>query len=138
MTRTREARRIRLPVASLNALDRIYASLPRIECQRKCGESCGPVFMSRIEWQRIIARVGRVVTPTPEQAESLTCPLLTGNDCSVYDLRPVICRLWGLVDSPLMRCPWGCVPERWLSDEEAETVLRAVEAAGNPDERSRG
>lgn len=43
--------------------------------------------------------------------------------CSIYNIRPAICRLWGAVDSPLMRCPLGCKPSRWLSNKESDEIL---------------
>jgi hypothetical protein len=99
-------------------LEALYAELPKLDCQGKCAESCGPIFMTEIEWERITDDLGH----TPE-ATSLTCPMLTAEGrCSVYELRPTICRLWGLVER--MACPWGCVPERWLTDAEAGDFLR--------------
>src|SRR5438093_2820085 len=90
-------------------LDRAYASLPRLDCQRKCQAACGPIVFSGEERWRIMRRIG--AWPQRQFPESLTCPfldLLTG-DCSVHDIRPMICRLWGLTKS--MACPFGCVPE---------------------------
>ncbi|TMD08275.1 MAG: hypothetical protein E6J01_03825 [Chloroflexi bacterium] len=57
---------------------------------------------------------------------SLQCPLLTpSGTCSVYDIRPMICRVWGLTKS--MACPFGCVPERWLTEDEAHALLAKAE-----------
>ncbi|MDP3767828.1 MAG: hypothetical protein Q8S13_07420, partial [Dehalococcoidia bacterium] len=77
------------------AVDALYARLPTIACRRRCQESCGPVLMSRGEWARITERLGY----TPEGDASLRCPMLVGNHCNVYAIRPLICRLWGLVES---------------------------------------
>ena len=109
----------------LQMIDEILTRLPRINCQRKCQEACGPILMSRLEWKRICHRVGHVPGPKPD----LTCPLLKDGLCSVYDIRPAICRLWGLVKK--MACPWGCEPERWLTDEEAGVVLDKVRRIGD-------
>lgn len=55
--------------------------------------------------------------------ETLTCPLLTPQRrCAAYESRPMICRLWGMVKK--MRCPFGCRPSRWLSDCEADELLK--------------
>ena len=35
--------------------------------------------------------------------------------------KPMICRLWGL--TRMMACPHGCVPSRWLTEEEARGFL---------------
>ena len=49
-------------------------------------------------------------------------------ECEIHEARPLICRLFGIVDIDLMRCPWGCVPERWLSDAESRALLEEVRA----------
>ncbi len=109
----------------MTEIDRIYASLPKLKCQGKCQRSCGPILMSRVEWERI----GDCLGLYPEGDASLVCPMLdraTGR-CSVYLIRPLICRLWGMVRK--MRCPWGCRPERWVSDKEARELLARIEKA---------
>lgn len=105
-------------------LDELYAELPTIKCQQLCSEACGPIMMGRVEWQRICKKVGH-----EPQATSLVCPLLSSNGiCTVYAIRPMICRLWGLIDADDMRCHHGCVPSRWLTREEGfEFLARARE-----------
>lgn len=111
-------------------LDAIYAQLPKINCQRKCQQSCGPIVMGRREWNRVIEDVGYEPKPTPDQAARLVCPMLDekAGACSVYHVRPLICRLWGLVEA--MACPWGCRPERWLTDAEAHHLMNQAERIG--------
>jgi hypothetical protein len=102
-------------------LEELYAELPALECKGLCAESCGPISMSRVEWQRVCRARGAEL-----KASSLMCPLLEHECCSVYEVRPMLCRLWGLVES--MKCPWGCVPERYLTDVEGyEFMERAAE-----------
>ncbi|MEU0220273.1 YkgJ family cysteine cluster protein [Streptomyces sp. NPDC006265] len=98
------------------ALDALYASLPRMECQRKCGSACGPVPLSPLERGRVRASGvrwvdGRVVTLALGQKAGTTCSALDQKNmqCRAYNARPMVCRLWGLVEE--MACPWGCVPE---------------------------
>ncbi len=129
---------------SLRALDALYATLPTLKCQGKCQESCGPIMMTPLEAIRLKDRVGPlhpvnflrrddvIIVHSPK----LTCPLLdtqTGR-CTVYEIRPTICRLWGLVKK--MRCPFGCVPSRWLTDKEAGNVLRAARYRSDEVEKS--
>ena len=106
--------------------DELYQWLPPMECQRLCQESCGPILMSKVEWERICTRLGF----TPNGNRALTCPMLKGGQCTVYDIRPLICRLWGLVKK--MACPNGCIPSRWLSDAEARLFLTLADQIGNP------
>lgn len=99
-------------------LDALYASLPALECQGRCAESCGPIVAGPVELARLVEATG--AEPTVD--DDLTCSLLVDERCSAYAVRPAICRLWGLVES--MRCPWGCVPSRVLTDAEGFEVLR--------------
>lgn len=103
-------------------LDELYATLPTVDCKGLCHECCGPVLMSREEWVRIKQRLGR----TPVGRADLRCPMLTAdNKCSVHDIRPTICRLWGAV--PEMPCPHGCKPSRVMPKaEQAEAIHRAA------------
>jgi hypothetical protein len=101
------------------AIDALYAKVPEIECKGLCQESCGPILMSRVEWKRITRRVGDAAR---HLRPGLTCPMLAPNGrCRVYSNRPLICRLWGVAEG--MPCPWGCVPERYLTDVEAGKLL---------------
>jgi Fe-S-cluster containining protein len=50
-----------------------------------------------------------------------SCTMLKGGRCLGYEARPLVCRLFGVV--PKMKCPWGCEPERWLTDEEGWALL---------------
>jgi hypothetical protein len=103
-------------------LDRLYADLPALDCQGRCAESCGPIAMSRVEWERLVEVAGHPVQTT------IDCPLLENERCTVYAVRPLICRLWGLVES--MPCPWGCKPTRYLTDHEGYQFLERAEALG--------
>lgn len=109
------------------ALDALYAELPSINCQGHCWTSCGPVRMSRVEWARILRRRPEATMMRPDGM----CPLLTpGHRCGVYSNRPMLCRLWGLVEE--MPCVYGCVPEngRLLSTEEGFEFLRRANELG--------
>jgi Fe-S-cluster containining protein len=58
--------------------------------------------------------------------KDLTCPLLTQDGkCSVYRVRPTICRLWGMTKD--MKCPHGCKPSRWMNKAETYAFLDAAE-----------
>ena len=56
------------------------------------------------------------------------CPYLdTNKRCTIYEVRPAICRLYGVVQA--MQCPHG-KSKQYLSDDEAISVLRACGVLG--------
>jgi hypothetical protein len=56
--------------AKIKALDALYATLPRLDCQKKCSECCGPVTMTRLEAKRI-NQVAEIRTfPTSSRPEA--------------------------------------------------------------------
>jgi hypothetical protein len=53
------------------------------------------------------------------------CPALRNGRCSVYEVRPMVCRLWGAVEG--MKWPFGCAPVLgYLSDATGHRLLRQV------------
>ncbi len=115
--------------AQQRALDEVYAQIPRIECRGECWDSCGPIQMTRVEQQRMAVRQGKTL---PLLSKARRCPMLgMFGQCTVYDDRPLICRLWGVV--PSMQCNFGCVPEGGLLSERAGHLLiaRAMEISGD-------
>lgn len=122
---------LRSPAQAKAQLDALYAELPGIDCQRKCESSCGPILMSYVEWQRIIKKLGYAPVapkPNPLDPRTLNCPMLQGGLCSVYSIRPIICRLWGIVET--MPCPWGCKPERTLTAREGYVFIQRAAIIG--------
>lgn len=112
-------------------LDALYATLPRLDCQGYCADSCGPIAMSVRERARIVERARKPVT-----ADGCgTCSMLTADRrCGVYDIRPLICRLWGIVER--MPCPYGCRPEGGLlPDTEGARLLGEAHRIGGADPR---
>ena len=105
----------------------LWAEVPTIACKGRCPSSCGPIDASRAE-RRILREHGIRLRALPlldvACGEVRTCPALVDGRCSVYAVRPLICRLWGVVES--MPCPWGCKPERYLSDAQARALLLAA------------
>jgi hypothetical protein len=117
------------PPAKERALDEIYAEIPDIPgCTGACASACGPIAMYGLEWQR----VQRASGGTPRMRDPLRCPMLspTGK-CTVYTVRPYVCRLWGT--TPSLRCPEGCEPERWLTREEAREIYDRLAAVAGPE-----
>ena len=106
---------------ALDTLDALYAMIPRIACQGSCTWSCGPLALSYLERLRLQRTTGRKL----QGVTSALCPLLKEGQCTAYGLRPLICRAWGAVES--MACPYGCVPDRYLTVSELHALLHTVE-----------
>jgi Fe-S-cluster containining protein len=95
--------------------------------------------MSRLEWKRICVRLG-YDTNTPQPAETvlanlidtnhMNCPMLKDGRCSVYDIRPAICRLFGAAADKMLECPKGCRPETYMDGAKAGSMLSEVERLG--------
>lgn len=85
-------------------LQAIYDKLPSIDCQGLCYDSCGPIDLSRREKVKIEKAAGHTLG-----VNGITCNMLVDGRCSVYELRPMICRAWGVVEG--MPCPYGCKPD---------------------------
>jgi hypothetical protein len=122
--------------------DALYRQLPSLECRGECHSSCGPIAMTQVERRRIVKRTGGhdpgtvFETLGNDTVTDLRCSLLQpDNRCGVYAIRPMICRLWGIIDA--LACPWGCVPEGGhLSYRDGHMFLLAAEdidADGDPE-----
>lgn len=111
----------------------LYERVPEIpDCAGHCWISCGPVTATWRERQRLRAAGVRLAAEDTARGEAAVhwCEAL-GPDgrCTVYQLRPLLCRIWGAVRS--MACPHGCTPARWLTTREAsDLVAEALEIAG--------
>ncbi len=116
----------------LKKLVGLYSSLPSIECKGLCVESCGSIAMTEIELKRMIDKSG--TTPTID--DHGTCSLLVDGKCSVYEVRPAICRMFGVAQG--MECPFGCLPNpKYLNPEEGRRFLFQIDdATDNKPKRS--
>lgn len=109
-----------------NALDDIYRRIPEVHCLGLCYEACGPVGISEAE----AARMQDAGFEPPDFVKMLhggclTCPLLTAEKrCAAYDVRPLVCRLFGAVRE--LPCPYGCRPMEYVSDHQARTMYRKI------------
>jgi Fe-S-cluster containining protein len=119
-------------------LAEIYLNLPELKCKGLCGKDiCGPIHLSEYEFEKLSKCSGKKLNSIKHNLYSenkvlirknvriltdVTCPLLTEDGkCSCYNVRPLICRLWGLTES--MKCHFGCLPDRYLSDAEVYKLI---------------
>lgn len=94
-------------------------------------------MMSRLEWRRIIERTGKSekeyhaeVTKRIE-AGNLQCVFLDdANKCSIYDIRPAVCRIFGASEHHRLTCPHGARPERLMTVKETDALMDKVDSLG--------
>lgn len=99
-------------------LRKLYNQIPKIECKGLCDHSCSYIPMSDLEKKNITEKYGN--------ANFLNdpCPKLRNGRCLIYEDRPLVCRLYGVV--PEMRCIHGCKPEKMLSSQEGFRLKKKV------------
>ena len=128
----------------LAKIEDLLKDLPKFTCVEGCDICCGPVSGTRLEWQRILKVSGRKEKEIQNEAKKsvakyeetgqsahLKCPLLKpGGGCSVYEVRPATCRLFGVVEHELMTCPVAGVAEGKISNEKSLQILAEIEKLG--------
>jgi len=102
-------------------IEDLYSLLPEISCPGGCISCCrrfGVPSQTKIETARIrrfLMTAGRPVG----QARGTRCPYVSSRGCTIYPVRPFICRLYGV--APDYLCQESVRPLRLLhEDEEAE------------------
>lgn len=79
--------------------------LPVMNCMR-CGDCCGLIGCSQDEFAKVAAFIKR--NKIQPRRQGMTCPFFKTDRCIIYEVRPLICRIYGHIDDPLMTCPHGC------------------------------
>lgn len=92
-----------------------------MQCQGKCQEACGPIVVAVNEAARMVQAGGPFVYHQDQEK----CGYLGADGrCQVYDVRPLVCRLWGqTVQYP---CQWGCQPKRVIGKPEATMLFQTL------------
>lgn len=121
------------------ALQEAWDAAPEVHCKGLCQAYCGPVAASPME-TRILAERGVQLLPleviltmaAAGDQEEARCPALdTAGRCSVYDVRPMICRLFGATSEGYLVCPHGCGPEGGrLTNDQSHALMRKVMEVG--------
>ena len=106
-------------------------AVPKFECKPGCHDCCGIVPFSASEmaaaqkirpleqWEAF--QKGSWV---PRAAlEGFRCPFISGGGCAIYEVRPMVCRLFGAVDDKLLTCPHGCGPAKKLTAAQGRALV---------------
>lgn len=108
------------------------ASIPKFDCEPGCHACCGIVPFNKAECDAAVkVRPLEQWEPFGEGAwvpasalVTMSCPFVSGGCCTVYETRPMVCRLFGAVDHPMMTCPKGCGPKKKITDAKSREILR--------------
>ena len=128
-------------------LQDIYDKIPDLKCKCLCHKACGMVPAHPLEVAEIEAFTGRrvklhdtnwgmsyencvVLKPHPG---SLTCRYLRRGKCSIYEVRPLVCRLYGVAIG--LECEHGCMPAQRLGRNKAHELIAELNALEIPDAR---
>lgn len=97
--------------------------LPAMQCDVGCGECCGVVPVTQEEYRKILhVAKSKGIVPIHQ---GVTCPFYQKGTCSVYDARPLSCRMFGHVEA--MTCPRG-----YNTNIPEADVRRMIMANGEP------
>ncbi len=104
----------------------LWRSIPKVACKGLCSDSCTVIEMSVVERRILEREAGERQYTRPDGS----CSLLKNGRCSAYDVRPTVCRLFGVV--PEMACEHGCEP---VADSGAgfQYLARAEALGGSAD-----
>jgi hypothetical protein len=109
-------------------LQEIYNQIPTSKCPDNCGKCCGPVYPSKAEIRNIEqwCRQHGIEFKNQFGVESgVDCPYLKENSCSIYPVRPFMCRTFGVVEHPLLRCP-NCKTKRLLNIRQMDYLYKQI------------
>lgn len=111
-------------------LNDIYAKVPTIQCKQGCHECCGPIFWFPAENASIFQWLKDNTLPVRRAKSMLDmCPYIEGDKCLIYPVRPLICRLFGVVkhftDISIMECPF-VNQDTFLTEVEARKMMDDV------------
>lgn len=95
-------------------------------------------MMTRLEAKRIHRATGidplallRNLGPALAAGRA-SCPFVhpESRHCTIYEIRPAVCRVFGASEFPILACPHGCRPERRLTQSETSALMDQVDKLG--------
>ena len=116
-----------MPLGIIVEIEDIYNLIPDFMCTEGCYECCknfGVPSRTKVEDERI-KKFLKDNSMQPGEAKGHTCPYLDEGrkegGCSIYPVRPLICRLYGT--APNYLCSMGVRPVLLLQEDEEEEIF---------------
>lgn len=107
----------------MSRLDDLYSQIPKFKCIEGCTDCCGPIPANLEEIKRIGKKPG-----VTHDVPGLLCEFAKDGPCSIYENRPLVCRIFGTVPSePLLKCPHGCQPMFPMIKEQENQIMDEYE-----------
>lgn len=100
-------------------LEDLYSQVPSFKCLRNCTDCCGPIFFSGLEASRFPMQY--------KPPKSTKCPYSVKGACGIYEVRPMVCRLFGAVNDQKLTCSFKCGPALRLDPDHARGLLIEVQ-----------
>lgn len=94
----------------ISRLNKIYDHIPSFECKH-CQQCSNPIMWFKAEQININDYLQKhhlcFLTLSEEefQQNQMKCPYLQNNRCAIYQVRPIVCRLQGVI--PELTCPFN-------------------------------
>jgi len=120
----------------ITKLEEIYSQIPKIICLKNCGKCCGLISMSKLEESRIILFMKEnnlkinfnndpldVTFLKAIQGENRCYFLSDNQNCIIYPVRPIICRLYGVAEN--MVCQFS-KPDNYMTEDQAIKLIKRV------------
>jgi Fe-S-cluster containining protein len=109
-----------------------------MECIPGCHDCCGPVYFSRLELKRapLLAKNIEALSELVEMKLGIdwhfncaTCIYVQADGrCGIYKDRPFVCRIFGMTEEPMLKCPHGRGPAKPMSLAETHELVREYRA----------
>lgn len=96
----------------IEQIRKLYEKIPSSKCKDGCFRCC----INTVQFTKSEERA------MGGYCYAGQCPHLKNGKCSVYENRPLVCRLFGA--SILLQCE-DCTPRRYLTEQETAEILRA-------------
>lgn len=103
----------------IELLKKLYKMIPLSKCAENCSACCGVIPVSSYELEQMNS------VANPFFFQEFRCPYLIDEKCSCYNVRPLMCRLFGTVKTGELKCSRCFQPEFYLEPKEAKHIVKA-------------
>lgn len=112
-------------MSKMRRLRRLYNRLPPVEkkCPSGCTACCGPVPFSVPEFELAVEVSGELPRVEGPDQLHLKCQYSTPEGCKIYEVRPFLCRVYGLSEVLGLFCPHGYRTHAPLSTEAGAALV---------------